>query len=120
MIEKKAAEERRKAKKSQKKVEQAASEAEARRRKEELKLKAQMVRSETFRQAKCGNSAFVREAVYKRGVAAEGLEILGSSQPSPKSKVNMETLLHLAVRSGDATLVEFLVGNGKLNFCFFS
>lgn len=123
--EKQASEARRKAKKKQKEAALVASQLETQKKLDEAKREAQSIRSETFRQAKSGNGTFVRDAVYRRGVAAEGYEMLssqsgtntptGASPGSSKAKsgTTQETLLHLAVRNGDLSLVEYLVGNGK-------
>ncbi|KAI3662284.1 hypothetical protein MP638_001481 [Amoeboaphelidium occidentale] len=83
-----------------------------------LKKKNQELRFETFKEARRNNQSFVRDAVYKKGVAAEGLEVIYPEVVNTSNGIHFsksatqETLLHVAVRNDDLPMVEFLVGCG--------
>lgn len=81
-----------------------------------LKSKKQTKRSAVFEAARKGDGEAIKKGIWEDDVDATGGEIF---YPETGIKVRggvdgKETLLHLAVKIGDADLVEWVVDHGEL------
>jgi hypothetical protein len=121
-IERREAEQRQKIKKANRK-----GEAEASRKKAECaarmqQQRGQALRSATFAAARAGDAKRVKKGVYEDNVDAAGGEVKKGCEefvtiPPTDPK---ETLMHIAVKNGDADLVEWLDAHSQLICIFWS
>ena len=116
LTERREAEQRQKVKKANRK-----GEAEASRKKAECaarmqQQRGQALRSATFAAARVGDAKQVKKGVYEDNVDAAGGEVKKGCEEfvtTPPADPK-ETLMHIAVKNGDADLVEWLDAHSKL------
>lgn len=113
--EKKEAEARQKAKKAKKKGQAEASRKNAETAAQTLLCRAQALRSATFAAARAGDAAKVKKSIYEDNVDAAGGEIKKGCEEFVTSPPNdlKETLMHIAVKSNDPELVDWLDAHSK-------
>jgi hypothetical protein len=115
--EKEEREQRQKAKKANKKGEAEASRKKAEGAARAQQQRAQTLRSATFAAARAGDAAKVKKGVWEDNVDAAGGEVkkgcegfVTKAPTDPK-----ETLMHIAVKNGDADLVQWLDAHSTLD-----
>lgn len=113
-----AAEERQKAKSSKKKAQAKASRQAAENKARAQKERLQTRRSAVFAAARKGDVTAVKKGVWEDEVDAAGGEVKDGCEAFVKVKPNdaHETLSHIAVATGDASLVQWLDAHGKPSF----
>lgn len=119
LLEKAAAESRQKAKKGRKKAEAEDSRKSAVAAARALQEKAQAARSAVFAAARAGYTEKVKKGVWEDNVDAAGGEIrTGCEEFVPVSpKDPRETLIHIAAKSGNMDLVEWLDTHSEVYPC---
>lgn len=109
------ADERQKKKKETKKVKAKEKRKKAKQTTHMLQQHTQARRSAVFQAAREGNTGKVKEGIYEFSVDASGGEVRPGCEKFVKNqpKDPQETLLHIAIKNGDAGLVEYLDRHSK-------
>lgn len=109
------AEERQKKKKAAKKAQAKVKSRKAEQTAQIVQERAQARRSAVFQAAREGDVAKVKEGIYENSVDASGGEVRPGCEKYVKvlPKDSQETLLHIATKNGDASLVEYLDRHSK-------
>lgn len=116
-LEKKEREQRQKVKKANKKGQAEASRKKADEAARAQQQRAQMLRSATFAAARAGDASNVKKGVWEDNVDAAGGEIkkgCDSFITTAPADLN-ETLMHIAVKNGDADLIQWLDAHSTSN-----